>query len=570
MGAPDGEGMLSEPFWIRGRCPLAAWYHLPEDSTVRATVVTCGPVLGEDATKARIAFVGLAEALAEVGIGLLRFDYPGLGNSGESPQGSRQVDLWKDGITRAVDFACSASEAPVVVVGMRLGATLAWEAARCDGRVGAFVLWDPVFDGRRYLRAQQAFVASVFKVKQPPGGWFVGPGYVLDEDAADSLNSLVLETGGLQDSTLKPPVLVAAQSGERTAQQRIAPFVEAGCETMELEGQEAIMQMPPHEVRLDRGDLDKLSAWISNRVPSARFKVEDRPAGAGVVHHASGQPVQERFLLIGSTPLFAVQTEPVVAVPSTPTVVFLSAGALENFGPGRLWAETSRELASLGFRSVRVDSSGVGDTPPRSNARRGEMLHPDALSDLEEIAEALGAPDGRGLVFIGLSSGAYHAAEAGLRMKPEGVCIINGSVTAKPAELRSSAEIDPRRKAYRPMPSAFERFARTHKRTSQVLWKVVGNVAPARAAQSVPGQIAARGTRVLWIATNGDRSAFTGNVYWRMRELFLSRRGLYARYRFRFDDHPLYTPDARRLIKRIVVDFAVDARDSSRTAPQSS
>ncbi len=552
--------MLSEPFWIGGRGPLAAWYHLPDDSTVRATVVACGPVLGEDATKARMAYIGLAEALVEAGIGLLRFDYPGRGNSADIPLGAQEVDVWRGGIRQAVDLACVTSDAPCILVGMRLGATLAWEAARSDNRIRAVVLWDPVFDGQRYLRAQRAFVASVFDVKQPPGGEFVGPGYVLDRDAVASLTSLRLAPHGFQGGPSKVPTLIAIQSGERSAERQLPTFVNAGCETISLDGQSTMMELPPHEVRLHRGDLEKVAAWIAKQVPTSRFSVKERPAGTAVVENVGSGQVQERLLLLGSTPLFGVETLPAFEEPTLPKVVFLSAGALENFGPGRLWVETARALASHGVRSFRVDNSGVGDTPARSQTRRGEMLHPDALSDLEDIAAALGARDGRGLVFVGLSSGAYHAAEAGLTLRPEGVCLINGSVVATPSELRSSGGVDARRRAYRPMPAVLERMARSHKRTSVILWKAAANFVPSRAPEGVPGQIAARGTRVAWIATKADRSAFAGNLYWRVREMGLSRRGLYRRYRFRFDDHPLYTPDTRRLVKRILVDFVLDAR----------
>ncbi len=507
-----------------------------------------------------MAFLGLAEALVEAGIGLIRFDYPGRGNSADLPPGAQEVDTWRSGISRAVALACATSEAPCILVGMRLGATLAWETARSDPRIQAVVLWDPVFDGHRYLRAQQAFVASIFGVKQPADGEFVGPGYVLDGDAIASLTSLRLEPHEVQGKTVKTPTLIATQRGEKTAQRQLPAFLAAGCEVVALDGQSTLMELPPHEVRLHRGDLEKLAAWISTQVPSRRFGVKARPEGAAVVGTVASRPVEERFLLIGPTPLFGVETSPTFATLPKPTVVFLSAGALENFGPGRLWAEAARTLASHGFRSIRVDNSGVGDTPARSKTRRGEMLHPDALSDLEDVAEALGTRDGRGLIFVGLCSGAYHAAEAGLTMRPEGVCLINGSVVAKPSELRSSAAVDIRRRAYRPMPAALKRLARSHKRTSEILWKAATNLVPSRAPEGVPGQIAARGTRVLWIATEADRRAFTGNLYWRVREVALSRRGLYCRYRFHFDDHPLYTPDTRRLVKRILVDFVLDTR----------
>ena len=45
--------------------------------------------------------------------------------------------------------------------------------------------------------------------------------------------------------------------------------------------------------------------------------------------------------------------------------VFLSAGLLHRVGPHGLHVRLARELAQMGFSSLRVDLAGTGDSPPQ-------------------------------------------------------------------------------------------------------------------------------------------------------------------------------------------------------------
>ena len=512
-----------------------------------------------------MAFLGLAEVLCDNGIGLLRFDYAGTGDSGGRSSAPGQLESWRASVRAAVDYACVATEAPCVVIGMRLGAILASEIAREDQRIKGLVLWDPVFSAKRYLREQKAFVASVFRVAQPADGSFAGAGYSLDRESVAALETLQLGTCHVEVGSGSLPTLLAARHGDRAA----SSFVEAGADHVVLEGQAELMEMPPHEVRLSLVDLASIAGWISERAghtkslaqPAIVDEAEVLVGGGSVV--GAGRPVIERFRRLGSLPLFGIETLPAdVTAPST-KVVFLSAGALERMGPARLWADLARELANRGVASIRVDNAGVGDSPVRGQVRRGQMLDPSALTDLTEIAEALGAPDGSGLIFVGLSSGAYHAAEAGLSLRPAAVCMINGSEVESLPELSEGCPVDPRRRAYKPMWPAFRHIAISHERFAKRLWQAFGNIVVKASPASLPVEIAERGVKVLMIATGDDRREFAGNLYWRSRAKRARSRGLYTRYGFSIDDHPLYTEDARRLIRRVLIDFIVEQTNLS-------
>jgi pimeloyl-ACP methyl ester carboxylesterase len=53
--------------------------------------------------------------------------------------------------------------------------------------------------------------------------------------------------------------------------------------------------------------------------------------------------------------------------PQEVAVILLNAGILHRVGPGRIYVKIARELALLGFTSLRFDFSGIGDSKPRQD-----------------------------------------------------------------------------------------------------------------------------------------------------------------------------------------------------------
>lgn len=89
-----------------------------------------------------------------------------------------------------------------------------------------------------------------------------------------------------------------------------------------------------------------------------------------------------------------------------PVFVFLNAGLLHRVGPRRLHVDLARRLAHLGFPSIRVDQSGIGDSPMQVGMSGTDQ----AAADFREIAKVLQAHVGRRpLVVGGLCAGADSA-----------------------------------------------------------------------------------------------------------------------------------------------------------------
>jgi pimeloyl-ACP methyl ester carboxylesterase len=143
-----------------------------------------------------------------------------------------------------------------------------------------------------------------------------------------------------------------------------------------------------------------------------------------------GGAIVERPVVMGTGQLFGVLTEPEGGpVPSLPTALFFDAGRINHIGPGRLWVEMARKLGREGFRSVRFDLSGIGDSPTRPG-RTDQVQYPtEAIADIGEVRRSISVDDDTNFVLIGVCSGTYHAVESALDKPVRAICAINPVLT---------------------------------------------------------------------------------------------------------------------------------------------
>lgn len=142
----------SEPFFLATTDPrLFAVYHpAAAPGPARAAIVLCAP-WGPEYVRAHRALRQLALRLARHGCGVLRFDYAGCGDS-EGDDEQVGLDQWRRDVDAAIAEARRRSGARrVFLIGLRLGASLAWLAASHRDDIGGLVLWEPVLSGPDYL-----------------------------------------------------------------------------------------------------------------------------------------------------------------------------------------------------------------------------------------------------------------------------------------------------------------------------------------------------------------------------------------------------------------------------------
>ncbi len=157
---------MTEPFYF-GTEPrlLFGVYHPPAQfNAARPGVVLCYP-MGQEYLRAHRAFLRLAEMLSGRGFPVLRFDYYGCGDSmGESEEGTPRQ--WTTDVSTAIEELQAADVAGIVLVGLRLGATLAALCGSQRDDVDGIVLWEPIMRGREYLtelrESHRAWLAGTF------------------------------------------------------------------------------------------------------------------------------------------------------------------------------------------------------------------------------------------------------------------------------------------------------------------------------------------------------------------------------------------------------------------------
>jgi pimeloyl-ACP methyl ester carboxylesterase len=258
--------------------------------------------------------------------------------------------------------------------------------------------------------------------------------------------------------------------------------------------------------------------------------------------------VTEKALLFGARKsLVGIVTDPEISSreDSRCGVVILNAGIVHRVGPNRLHVKLARKLAGAGFVVMRFDFSGIGDSLRRLDGR------PFRESALEEVREALdylaASRKVERFVLVGICSGADNALRAAARdPRVLGAVLIEGHAVPTTAYLRRLY----RRKLLRPR--SWLRFLAG----KSEIWKDVigifkrsaaaGKTVRVREQSLVPSRqeilthlraLAARGTRMLLVYSEGSPSHFFYEKGVRRRIASIRRQGIVTAHLIRGADH---------------------------------
>ena len=108
-------------------------------------------------------------------------------------------------------------------------------------------------------------------------------------------------------------------------------------------------------------------------------------------------------------------------------ILLLNAGAVHHVGPNRLYATLARRWAAMGHVVLRLDVSGIGDSPPRRGEPENVVYTARAMDDVAAALAHLRRQRGVTATYvIGLCSGAYNAVNAAVAGQPiDGIVPIN-------------------------------------------------------------------------------------------------------------------------------------------------
>jgi dienelactone hydrolase len=98
-----------------------------------------------------------------------------------------------------------------------------------------------------------------------------------------------------------------------------------------------------------------------------------------------------------------------------PVLVFLNTGAIHHVGASRMTVTMARRLARVGFRSLRLDIGGIGESEPPPGRAANHPLNPAVVEDVRCALDWLQDRGHNECILIGLCSGAKLALETTLQ-----------------------------------------------------------------------------------------------------------------------------------------------------------
>lgn len=414
-------GQQGLPTWFgSSSAPLFGVVHLPAGGVARGGVVICQP-LGREHVDTYRGVKLLAQRLCGEGFAVLRFDYSGCGDSSGEQSGDGAIEDYVDSIGTAVQYLRDSGVEHVALVGLRVGALLAVTAMTSLVDLDAMVLWDPVTDGRKFLREQRV----LYKMTAGEGEYSAGTepilGATFSTAAAKTLKSLKMPLASRV--TTRMQVLVRP---ERTADPHLSQFVDAqNCTVTEIAGQSDFVEaVSTATVKIPVETLGIITSWLDANMPHGANDVTPTlRSDATIAQLPDGRTIVETLEELGPNGLFAIRTSLAGVSSGGPTLLLHNTACEHRVGSGRIWPDSARELSALGMTVVRYDRRGVGDTGLATEDYA--WIHSEiASADVLDATAALNvSPDN--LMMTGICSGAWNSAHAALHHGAKSVVLLN-------------------------------------------------------------------------------------------------------------------------------------------------
>ena len=415
---------MSTPFFFGpADRALLGHLHVPTGETEASLgVVICNP-FGFEEVSAHRSLRYLGSSLAQSGIPALRFDYWGCGNSAGEDVCAAQLRLWIDAIAEAITaLKAKAGVEKVVLVGLRLGALLASLAANEQSTVVGIVAIAPAVQGRRYVREMRALAqasTTLSPADAPEDGSLEVTGFSMAAQTMAALEAIDLLTTPLQNA---PRVLIVERDDLPSNGKWLAALTAQGiaATSQVLPGYVGMMEDPQRvtvPTEMWAAVTAEVNAWRAQVATGAMSRLVSAPASGAYTTGAFTErcvaiPVEADskigFGRAGDT-LFGVLTVP-AKQSCARAVICLNSGAVHLMGPNRLWVRIARDWAARGVAVLRMDFSGIGDSPARQGCAENIVYSVPALAEVEQAVQYVrNQLNVQEVHLLGLCSGAYHA-----------------------------------------------------------------------------------------------------------------------------------------------------------------
>ena len=463
--------MRAKGHWLETTC---TWWHPGGPSGV-----IIAPPIGYEYFSSHATLKTLADALADRGFTVVRFDYDGTGDSAGEAWDTGRLASWRKSLRDVVDAVHASGCTHVSVVGLRFGATLALEL---DG-IDAVVALAPVIAGKRWMRELRMLGIPTKR----PG--FVAGGTVFSDETVAAMAGVTVS------ATPTKRVLLL----ERPSAPLAGLKLDGSDVTLEAAtGSEMFLDQPSEEAVVPVPLIARIVDWLGAPLPGSTALT---PRATTTMKWRDGS-VDERFVEIAGLPGIRGSGQN-----GQPLVVFLNSGSEVHVGPGRAWVDYSRALNLAGYPTLRIDWPGWGENVEGRVGRPYDQQSHDATLRLVNELRA----SGERVVLAGLCAGAWTAVKAGQQSDIAGIVAFNPHLFWNERNYRVIARIAEAGAARAPERNRQAKLARYG------LWSALDvlRIRP-QAARWLTG-LSKRRVRTLLLFSQGD----DGIVYLRSR---LARR----------------------------------------------
>ncbi len=374
----------------------------------------------------------MADEFAAVGMPTLRFDYYATGDSRGAETDPDGVQQWLLNIKQAVEYLKrETGVSEVALVGLRLGSLLATQAAQQIEGVTMLALLAPIVSGKSHIRemkvlgkliAQASRAVDTDQEALKINGIEVA-GFKLTDKTIDSLQQLDL----LQ--VTEPParrILIMGRRDGVPENKLAGHFRAVGCmvEQVEFPGFAEFI-WDTSFATLPAGAFTAAVQWLAQDLPAGG----DIPAVGRLTTLVDTDWLEDPIQFGPNQQLFGIRCRPVntnAKYRQGRAVLFVNHGSNHHIGWARLHVKLSRRFAALGLTSLRMDISGVGDSPARAGYAENLLYARHSQSDVYAALDWLQQQDYREITVIGHCAGAYLGFYATVRdARVKGLVMLN-------------------------------------------------------------------------------------------------------------------------------------------------
>ena len=521
---------------------------LPDDGLLRGAVLVATS-FGREAVPLVGLWRRMAENLAILGVATVRVDYSATGDSSGNLCEPDDVRCWVDDISEITRWIRSSGAPRVAAVGMRLGTVVLGEALRAGAEFDQVVFWDPVPSGRHWIRENRA-LGMLHEDSRDAGN----PGGVNDEfPFPEALSPVVSAWKTWRHDDEWAPSLVLRRV-ERELSDEVERHWKSRGATVEIaHGQAELLEVDTLELKWPEESMARVVAHLtpatSDALPwtwsSFHATVDVREATKVVVesiHH------------VGEEGLFLIESRSEDDQGAfSGTVIFVTDGYHNHWGPARSWVRLSRILATEGIRCLRFDFSHmIVNGEPSTDGLR--IYVPEWRSNLGDIVNDLHL-DRSSVIYVTFCSGAFEGVLSALDHGAAALLAINPPVGLDSFPFVVSL-VASRRSPVRWVGYRARRLMLSARWPWVWLWMVGKWFIPPSHRRNQLRTLSERGVNVRVISCDEDRTPLYRHVRWRR---FGTRRVDHPKgYVVRVVeglDHSMRRVDARREVLEDVESF---------------